>query len=118
MADRRALIQQAIERLPLREGSGDVGQAAFALEMSCYFARVNELPRMQPSRKKNGMQKELREFAKRATRLCRQIEEMHLEAQNAVSLTGERHVLAIQSDLEAMIPLALKAAETAPEQAR
>lgn len=115
MADRRALIREAIERLPLSEGAGSADQAAFALEMTCYFARVNELPRMQTSRKKNGMNKELNEFAKRATRLCQQIEQMHRQAQNALSPKGERHVLAVQSDLEVMIRRAFEAAEASPE---
>lgn len=107
-------MKAAIERLPLIAGV-NTDQAAFALEMCCSFARVNELPRMQPSRQKNGMVKELNEFVKRATRLCQQIEGMHLEAQNALSPKGERHVLAVQGDLEVLIRRAIEAAATAPE---
>jgi len=70
---------------------------------------------MQSSRQKNGMQKELREFAKIATRLHRLIGEMHREAIGAVSPQGKRHILSVQDDLAMRIKCAISAADNAPE---
>jgi hypothetical protein len=114
MAERRVLIRAAMERLPLRDGV-NLDQSAFALEITTYFARVNELPRMRFSRQKNGMVKELEGFLKHAQRLSRQIDAMHLEAQSSLSPKGERHVLAAQDDLRDMICRAAAAIEKAPE---
>ncbi len=116
MADQRAKLTQAIERLPLSDSSRTLEPSVQALQWGCYFAKVNEIPRLQPSRKKNGQAKELRDFAKHALRLCKFIDTMHVDAQVAVS-ANERHVEAVNGDLVAMIRRALIAAEVAPETA-
>jgi cell fate (sporulation/competence/biofilm development) regulator YlbF (YheA/YmcA/DUF963 family) len=113
MVDQRSNLAQAIARLPLREGV-NVQQSAFALQMFCYFSRVNELPRMQRSRQKNGMAKELREFMKRATRLSQHIGAMHAETQAAISTQG-KHVEAVHEDLKRLIVGAEAALQNAPE---
>ena len=87
--------------------------AAQALERGLYFAKVNELPRMRTSRRKDGVAKELRDFAKLATKLVDRLNEMHREALNRVSPRGERHALAVADDLERMICLATDAASSA-----
>lgn len=113
MADRRQLLREAIGRLPLK-GDVNIDEATFVLEWCCYFAKVNELPRMQPSRQKKGVAKELQEFVKQATRLTQFIGRMHAEAQNALSPNGERHIEAVHEDLKVMIARALAAIEEAP----
>jgi len=116
MADQRTKLTQAIEKLPLSDSSRTLGPSVQELQWACYFAKVNEIPRLQPSRKKNGQAKELREFTKHALRLCKFIDTMHADAQRAISTDG-RHVEAVNEDLIAMIRRALVAAESAPETA-
>jgi hypothetical protein len=116
MDDQRAKLAQAIERLPLVGGPTAIGQSVQALQWACYFAKVNEIPRLQPSRKKNGQAKELREFAKLALRLSKFIDTMHADAQATISATG-RHVEAVNEDLIVMMRRAVVAAEKVPETA-
>ena len=112
MIDQQAL-RAAIERLPLAQGVS-VDHALQALSWGCYFAGVNELPRMRSSQKENGPAKELEEFVKLAGRLRRHLNGMHRESLNVLSV-DRRHSLAVDCDLEDMIGRATSAIDSLPD---
>ena len=112
---RRAALRAALERLPLA-ADVDLESSLDALQLGCYFASVNELPRMTSSRKKNAVGDELTQFRRLAVRLHRQVSAMHMDSVNALYEKGEApHPIKLQMDLEATIRRADEQIARAPE---
>jgi hypothetical protein len=106
--ERRAGLRRAIERLPLLPGV-NVESATDALQIGCFSAGVNELPRMKSSRKKNGAAVEMEKFARLASKLRFHLNSMSREGLNSLARDGERCALAVDCDLEKMLHRAAEA---------
>lgn len=132
----RQRLREAIERLPLRP-EADVDGTLDVLELGFAFARLNALPSMTTTKKKNGKVEELRKFTKLAKRLVKQpgsperaeklgahIKAMHHEALEGLSAAGPPSVwllargdAELKRDLETLIDRAEMAIAAAQQTA-
>jgi hypothetical protein len=113
--ERRAALRAALEALSLPPGA-DLEGALNSLQLACYMAEVNELPRMNSSRKKDGTAAELKKFQRLAATLRAHLNAMSREALNSLGHTDERHALRVDADLERMVSRAASAVTAAAPQ--
>lgn len=105
MSDLEARVLEALEALPVDPSKRDaLRHEAHALAMTAAFARLNDLPRGLPTRKRNGAKQEAEAMAEQAFTLFKLIYAAHGDTLAALKRHGlERHPFLIADDLKALM---------------
>lgn len=107
-------ILEAFESLPVREAErSGLKQRAFNLSMQAGFAKMNDLPRANKTRRTNGLKLELEALAEQAAVLHRLIQNLHGDTLRAMTKVGPNKPdpLMIANDLRDMIASAVAVLE-------